>query len=729
MTNVKKEREETGVRNQESEDRRKKTEGFIDLRKFVKKYCWIICKLMQLKYSKLPHLIRRSNMSNISTEKKLNNAAGLFFLPVVIVLFSSVLVFSQVNENRGKTHDPSLHHEVMDDEYVPVSRDDMGRSPGYHYTMSGITTVQVNVDESGLNITGDAANEPSMAVDPNDPNKMTIGWRQFNTVSSNFRQAGHAYTTDAGQTWTFPGVIQPGFFRSDPVLDYDREGNFYYNSLTNDPDYFCKVFKSSDGGVSWDNGVDAKGGDKQWMTIDKTDGPGSGHIYAFWTSYFSTCYPGFFTRSTDAGASFENCTVVPQDPSWGTIMVGPDGNLFIGASGASDFVVAKSSNAQIAGQTVTWDMATPVDLGGYISYGLGPNPDGLAGQTSIAIDTSGGATNGNIYLLCSVQPYSGSDPLDVKFSRSTNGGVSWSSSIKINDDAGTNAYQWFGTMSAAPNGRIDVIWLDTRDHPGTYLSALYYSYSTDGGLSWSANERMSDFFDPHLGWPNQQKMGDYFHMVSDNGGAHLAWAATFNGEEDVYYSYITPDVVPVELTSFTTAAGNNVVILNWTTATETNNKGFEIERSTDRKDWSVIGFVGGSGTSSEPQVYSYTDKLSGVTAPRLYYRLKQVDFDGTYEYSDISTAEIAPSSFELAQNYPNPFNPSTVITYSLPENDFVTLKVYDVLGNEVASLVNEQKTAGKHSLEFNASDLGSGVYFYTLKAGVHVQSRKMILVK
>ena len=176
-------------------------------------------------------------------------------------------------------------------------------------------------------------------------------------------------------------------------------------------------------------------------------------------------------------------------------------------------------------------------------------------------------------------------------------------------------------------------------------------------------------------------------------------------------------------------SGNGVVTLNWTTATETNNKGFQIERSTDRKDWSIIGFVDGNGTTAEPQIYSYTDRLAGVTVPRLYYRLKQTDFDGSYNYSDISTAEIAPASFELAQNYPNPFNPSTVISYSLPENEFVTLKVYDVLGNEVASLVNEQKTAGKYSVNFDASDLGSGVYFYTLKAGANMQSRKMILVK
>jgi hypothetical protein len=482
-------------------------------------------------------------MKNIFTKKRFNDGIKLVLFLIVIFFISTNLIFSQTNEQRKSNRpDPRAHHEVKDDDYVPVSRDEQGRSPAYNYTLSTITTHQVNVDGNGQNIVGDAANEPSIAVDPNNRNKMVIGWRQFNTINSNFRQNGYGYTTNGGQTWTFPGVITPGIFRSDPVLDYDVHGNFYYNSLTNDPDYYCKVFKSTNGGSSWDAGVDAHGGDKQWMTIDKTEGPGNGHVYAFWTSYYSTCYPGFFTRSTNGGVSFENCVTIPDDPSWGTLMVASNGNLYVGASGSLDFVVARSTNAQITGQTVTWDMATYVNLDGYITYGIGPNPDGLGGQTSLAIDTSNGANQGNIYLLCSVERISNPDPSDVMFARSINGGVNWSSPVRINNDAGTSAYQWFGTMSVAPTGRIDVVWLDTRDHPGTYLSALYYSNSTDGGVTWSQNERLSDYFDPHVGWPQQNKMGDYFHMVSDGNGASLAWAATFNNEQDVYYSYITPDI-------------------------------------------------------------------------------------------------------------------------------------------------------------------------------------------
>jgi hypothetical protein len=676
-------------------------------------------------------------MNYIFEKKRFNNVFKIVLFPIIVFLISPNLIFSQTNEQKKHNPpDPTAHHEIKDDDYVPDLRESQERSPAYNYSMNNIVTTQVNVDVNGQNIVGDAANEPSIAVDPNDHNKIAIGWRQFNTVSNNFREAGWGFTTDGGQSWTFPGVIEPGVFRSDPVLDTDADGNFYYNSLTADNlDYWCHVFKSSTGGSSWDGGTFAQGGDKQWMTIDKTNGPGTGHIYAFWTSYYSICYPGFFTRSTNGGGSFENCITIPDDPSWGTLMVGPNGNLYVGASGSFDFVVARSTNAQISGQTVTWDMATSVNLGGYITYGIGPNPGGLGGQTSIAVDTSGGPYDGNVYLLCSVEPYSGPDPLDVMFARSTNEGVSWSSPVKINDDPGTNAYQWFGTMSVAPNGRIDVVWLDTRDNSVSNISALYYANSMDGGVTWSQNERLSDFFNSHLGWPNQNKMGDYFDMVSDSNGASLAWAATFNSEQDVYYSYIgDTTIIPVEFVSFSASVAANVVTLEWATATELNNHGFEIERSFDisnlpdgKAGWRKIGFREGEGTTTEPQTYSYLDE--NLSTGIYQYRLKQIDFNGSFEYSDIVEVEIAPSVFSLSRNYPNPFNPGTAISYQLPVNSFVTLKVYDVLGNEVATLVNEEKQVGEYEIEFDGSTLTSGIYFYQLQAGSFVETKKMMLMK
>ncbi len=666
----------------------------------------------------------------------------LLFFSVTVFLLSSNHIYSQIKEQKkGSPPNPTLRHEVKDDDYIPDLRESQERSPAYRYSMNNIVTVQVNVDGNGLNIVGDAANEPSIAVDPNNKNRISIGWRQFNSVNNNFRQAGYGFTTNGGETWTFPGVIQPGVFRSDPVLDNDIDGNFYYNSLTNDPDFYCKVFKSSNGGAAWDGGTDAHGGDKQWMTIDKTNGSGLGHIYAFWTSDFSVCTPGFFTRSTDNGVSFEDCIIIPDDPFWGTLAVGPGGELYIGAASGFDFLVAKSTNAQNSASIVTWDMATVVNLDGSISYGGEPNPGGLLGQTLIAVDTSNGPYNGNVYLLCSVDRNSVSDPADVMFTRSTNGGTSWSSPTKINDDAGTSAYQWFGTMSVAPNGRIDVVWLDTRDNPEGDISALYYSNSKDGGVSWSTNERLSEYFNSHLGWPNQNKMGDYFDMISDSNGAYLAWAATFNNEQDVYYSYITDTTgtVPVELISFSASAAANIVILEWSTATELNNHLFEIEKSFDKTDWRTIGFIKGNGTTSEPHHYSYSDKFSGIVSSRLYYRLKQIDFNGSFKYSGIVKVEIAPFEFSLSQNYPNPFNPGTTISYQIPANSFVTLKVYDVLGNEIVTLVNEEKVAGEYKVEFDASDIpniASGIYFCKLqatpfggKAENYTSTKKMLLLK
>jgi len=188
------------------------------------------------------------------------------------------------------------------------------------------------------------------------------------------------------------------------------------------------------------------------------------------------------------------------------------------------------------------------------------------------------------------------------------------------------------------------------------------------------------------------------------------------------------DIIPVELTSFTAISNGLEVQLNWSTATELNNRGFEIERSTNQIDFVTIGFVNGHGTTAEQHDYSFTDRH--LTNAEYYYRLKQIDYDGTFEYSDIVKIEItAPNKFSLEQNYPNPFNPITTIKYQIPELSFVTLKVYDVLGNEIATLVNKEKNAGTYEIEFDPAGFQSGVYFYQLQVGSLVETKKMVLMK
>ena len=186
--------------------------------------------------------------------------------------------------------------------------------------------------------------------------------------------------------------------------------------------------------------------------------------------------------------------------------------------------------------------------------------------------------------------------------------------------------------------------------------------------------------------------------------------------------------VPVELIYFTATISGNEVFLNWSTSTETNNSGFSIERKSGNSEFTEIGFVPGFGTTTEPKSYSYTN--SKVSAGKYTYRLKQIDFDGSYEYSQEVEVEVsAPFEFALEQNFPNPFNPNTKINWQSPVGSHQTIKVFDVLGNEIATLVDEYKPAGTYEVEFNAAALPSGVYFYQLKVDNYYETKKMILIK
>lgn len=187
--------------------------------------------------------------------------------------------------------------------------------------------------------------------------------------------------------------------------------------------------------------------------------------------------------------------------------------------------------------------------------------------------------------------------------------------------------------------------------------------------------------------------------------------------------------VPVELVSFVASVDKNVVDLRWVTATELNNKGFEIQRRTENASYQSIAFVQGKGTTTQVNGYTYSDVVD--QAGIYYYRLKQVDFDGTYEYSNEVMVNIIalPGQYALAQNYPNPFNPTTSIEFVIPQSGLVNLSVFNLLGEKVAELVNEVKESGSYSVNFNASNLSSGTYIYTLSANGNITSRKMTLIK
>ncbi len=285
--------------------------------------------------------------------------------------------------------------------------------------------------------------------------------------------------------------------------------------------------------------------------------------------------------------------------------------------------------------------------------------------------------------------------------KTTNGGVNWNEIPLGADELILGIY-----FTDEQNG-----WAVGNDYGSGNIGIVYRT--TDGGDVWSKQTI-----------PLVDALFSVFFINNTTG-----WAAGHIGT-----IIATDNVTPVELSSFTAEVENNDVNLNWQTATETNNKGFEIKRSNSKseiknQEWEAIGFVNGHGTSTEKNNYSFVDK--NLQPGRYSYKLIQVDYDGTRNESKIINIDInsQPSDFSLKQNYPNPFNPSTTIEYSIPKSSEVKLKIYNTLGEEIKTLVNSFKQAGKYKVNLDLSKFSSGVYFYRLKAGSYNQTRKMILLR
>lgn len=299
--------------------------------------------------------------------------------------------------------------------------------------------------------------------------------------------------------------------------------------------------------------------------------------------------------------------------------------------------------------------------------------------------------------------------------KTTNRGVNWFDNITFQcSDLSTVLFftdtlnGWVAQWTCLYGGRTEV-W-----------------HTSDGGSSW---DLQFTFSPPFYFRPNKVFFVDSLH----------GWIV---GEQGIILHTANGGIIPVELISFNAEVIQYGVKLYWTTATETNNRGFEIQRQVGSKqsavgNWKEIGFVEGHGTTTEPRSYSFTDE--NVTTGRYKYRLKQIDYDGTFSFSDVVEVEFnqVPEEFRLYQNYPNPFNPSTKIKYTIPNVEMnrgaslqmITLKIYDILGNEVTTLVNEERQPGVYEVEFETSSLASGIYLYQLKAGSFVQTKKMILTK
>ncbi|MDP1675823.1 MAG: T9SS type A sorting domain-containing protein [Bacteroidota bacterium] len=276
---------------------------------------------------------------------------------------------------------------------------------------------------------------------------------------------------------------------------------------------------------------------------------------------------------------------------------------------------------------------------------------------------------------------------------------------------------------------------------GIYSYQKFGTVSIASGLNWIINSENSLFTVPVEGGTGTGT----FEVINDT------WTGLNNG--DFYFESNSADVtaygnefyqasvsgvgldtgLPVELTSFTAIAKGRAVELAWKTATEKNSSNFEIERN-NGKEWTKVSSIGASGNSNAPKEYSYVDKLKSAASGSISYRLKMIDNDGKFEYSTVAEVKIIPTVYALEQNYPNPFNPETKIQYSLPADARVTLKVYDIVGREVATIVNEQQTAGYYEQKFGGYNFSSGVYFYRIVAesggkAAFTSLKKMVMIK
>lgn len=248
--------------------------------------------------------------------------------------------------------------------------------------------------------------------------------------------------------------------------------------------------------------------------------------------------------------------------------------------------------------------------------------------------------------------------------------------------------------------------------------------------------------------PNTHRLGRYRIQGISNPSAtmNLQWKTTGGGvttqvftlqpvfpwtSTEININAINPpnEPLPVELTSFTAAYKNSQINLNWKTSTEVNNKGFDVEKKVNEGEWSKIAFVQGYGNSNSPKDYNYSDKELFAGGSKFQYRLKQIDNDGTFSYSDVVEVEIVPDQYELSQNYPNPFNPTTTIRFSLPQATQLKITLYNMLGEQVKTLAEGTFETGYHKIVVDAASLPSGTYIYRLESSDFVQVKKMILLK
>lgn len=443
------------------------------------------------------------------------------------------------------------------------------------------------------------------------------------------------------------------------------------------------ILKTTDGGLTW-------------TQISSGTIPGLEAV--FFTSLnvgYAAGWQNYFIKTTDGGSTWTPQIIVPNIWYFNNIEFRDANN---GVATTSDPNIFVTTNAG-----TTWTQATGTIIGVQdICYADANTLFAVGGDEKITKSTNGGLSWIQVYSGTFTYVLAGVEFLNSNFGMvggedgkilvTTNGGTNWT----VRNAGGFAIWRSFHLSD-----------LNTAYVAGT-PEQIYKT--TNGGITWVDDYPTSTF---NYALYKIKFLENNLGIICGSQGAILR---------------NTNNVIPVELVSFKGDVIGSDVMLSWSTASETNNSGFNVERKTESTDWQTLSFISGSGTTIEKHKYSYLDNT--VNEGEYSYRLKQIDYDGTFEYSNtIEVVTKIPAQFTLDQNYPNPFNPTTTIKYSLPVTNFVTLAVYNSLGERVSTLVNQVVESGIHNIEFNASNLTSGIYFVRMESGSFVSAIKIALMK
>ena len=650
---------------------------------------------------------------------------------------------------------------VFSEQRIIVSGSYSGTSNIYLTTDGGSTWTSSSAGTLSIfsmtfldSLTGFAGSEGGMAY------KTTDGGLSWNLVTalnalptdaffSMFNEGSNLYvlsydstlyvSTDAGATFT-----SSQFLPSGNIAIVMRAGAVFGSTVYLAGD-LGSFYKSTNNGINWQSPtVQAK--------LDYIQGlyaNASGKIIAVGGPSLPTIGQQIIV-SSNGGDNWTTVSLATMDDDLRSIkMIDENTGYTVGSNGSIWKTTNGGYNWSLYSGATTIQAFNAVDFYN-AQFGMAAGNDGELWKT-----TDGGITWTSLTGIVPYDYFNGVDMvgpntalvLGSSIYKTTDGGATWETIMPTLPDSPPSKLRMY-------NESVGVIVGPT----GFFGFNSFVFKTTDGGSTWNSM---------NFNYPTTDKLydvefrtaddivvvgnaGSVFH-TSDNGStwqqfnvglANFSFggqvlAVAFSGPNEVIVAGANAqiikielaNVVPVELVSFVCEVNIPNVKLHWITASELNNQGFEVERKTAESNiWQTVGHLPGRGTTTNATDYYFNDEnlVSGV----YNYRIKQIDFNGRFEYSEVITADVSkPTDFALEQNYPNPFNPTTNISYSIPQNSFVTLKVYDVLGNEFATLVNENQEAGNYQVTFNASTLSNGVYFYRLQANDFDITKKMIFMK